>query len=58
MKQLITYKYIVGVTLIILLFTSCKKYDDFQTNPNQPSTSTPGLLLTGICYSIFYYDNT
>src|SRR6476646_1500925 len=58
MKQLIAYKYIVGVVLIILLFTSCKKYDDFQTNPNQPSTSTPGLLLTGICYSIFYYDNT
>jgi hypothetical protein len=58
MKQLIAYKYIVGVALIILLFPSCKKYDDFQTNPNQPSTSTPGLLLTGICYSIFYYDNT
>jgi hypothetical protein len=58
MKQLIAYKYIVGVALTILFFTSCTKYDHFQTNPNQPSTSTPGLLLTGICYSVFYYDNT
>jgi len=58
MKHFSAYKYIVGVALTSLLFASCKKYDDFQTNPNQPSTTTPGLLLTGICYSIFYYDNT
>jgi len=58
MKQLIIYKYIVGFGLMVSLFSSCKKYSDFQTNPNQPSSSAPGLLLTGICYSIFYYDNT
>jgi hypothetical protein len=57
MKQLI-YKYITGFVLITLLLTSCKKYSDFQTNPNLPSTATPALLLTGICYSIFYFDNT
>ena len=45
MKHLIAYKYIVGVTLIGLLFSSCKKYDDFQTNPNLPSTSTPGIIV-------------
>jgi len=58
MKQLIVYKYIVGFAFILLGFSSCKKYSDFQTNPNLPSTATPALLLTGISYSIFYYDNT
>ena len=58
MKQFIVFKYIVGFALISLLFGSCKKYNDFQTNPNLPSTATPALLLSGICYSVFYYDNT
>jgi len=58
MKQLITYKYIVGIALTTLIFNSCKKYEDFQTNPNLPSTATPALLLTRVCYSVFYYDNT
>lgn len=57
MKQLIN-KYIIAIVLMMLIFTSCKKYDDFQTNPNLPSTATPALLLTRICYGIFYYDNT
>lgn len=50
--------YIAGFALTVMLFTSCKKYDDFQTNPNLPSTATPALLLTRISYSVFYYDNT
>ena len=58
MRQLIVYKHTVGFALLILVFSSCKKYSEFQTNPNLPSTSTPGLLLTGIEYNIFYYDNT
>jgi len=58
MKQLIINKYIVGLALTLMLFSSCKKYDDFQTNPNLPSNATPALLLTGISYSVFYYDNT
>jgi hypothetical protein len=58
MKQLIIYKYIVGLTLVTLVFSACKKYEDFQTNPNLPSTATPALLLTRVCYSVFYYDNT
>ena len=57
MKQLI-YRYILGLALTTLVFSSCKKYKDFQTNPNFPSSATPALLLTGICYSIFHYDNT
>jgi hypothetical protein len=58
MKQSIIIKYIVGFTLVMGVFSSCRKHSEFQTNPNLPSTSTPGLLLTGIEYSIFYYDNT
>ena len=58
MKSLIPNKYWVGFALAALLFGACKKYEDFQINPNLPSTSTPALMLTGICYSVFYYDNT
>jgi hypothetical protein len=52
------YKYIIGFTLLVASLGACKKYEDFQTNPNLPSTATPALLLTRICYSVFYYDNT
>jgi hypothetical protein len=58
MKQLTTYKYFIGIALVASLFSACKKYEDFQTNPNLPSTATPALLLTRICYSVFYLDNT
>lgn len=56
MKKITFNLYIFSALLI--LFGSCKKYDTFQANPNQPSQSTPALLLTGICYNIFYKDNT
>lgn len=52
------YHYIAGLLLPLLVLTSCKKYGEFQTNPNLPSNATPALLLTNICYNIFYYDNT
>ncbi|MBL7740927.1 MAG: SusD/RagB family nutrient-binding outer membrane lipoprotein [Chitinophagaceae bacterium] len=57
MKKL-TVKYIAGFLMGVCLLVSCKKYSDFQTNPNLPASATPALLLTNICYSIFYYDNT
>jgi hypothetical protein len=51
------YKKINLVLLFgILLTGSCKKYEDFQTNPNEPSTATPALLLTNICVSVFKVD--
>ena len=56
--QLNSYNKIISLILITLFVISCKKYDNFQTNPNLPSTATPALLLTRICYSIFYSDNT
>lgn len=52
------FKYFTLVLFTLAFFTSCKKYSDFQKNPNSPSTATPALLLTNICYSIFYTDNT
>jgi hypothetical protein len=58
MKVLFTNKFIWGCLLIIMLMPACRKYEDFQTNPNLPSTATPALLLTRISYSLFYYDNT
>lgn len=57
MKHLI-YKKLAGVALLLLLLSSCKKYEDFQENPNLASSATPALLLTNICYGVFYYDNT
>jgi hypothetical protein len=53
-----TSKYIIGLALLVTLFGSCKKYEDYQVNPNLPSTATPALLLTRALYSMFYYENT
>ncbi len=58
MKKNSTLHYIIAFLLILLVSGGCKKYSDFQTNPNLPSTATPALLLTNICYKIFYVDNT
>jgi len=52
------FKIIIFFAVVTLLSTSCKKYEDFQVNPNQPSTATPALLLTNICISVFDYDPT
>ena len=58
MKKSKTIKYLSALILVGLFLSSCKKYDEFQNNPNQPSAATPALLLTGISYSVFYRDNT
>ncbi len=58
MKHLIKHKFVAAFVLAALLISGCKKYADFQTNPNLPSNSTPALMLTGICYSVFFVDNT
>jgi hypothetical protein len=47
-------KHIIGFTMAAgLFFTSCKKHEYYQTNPNNPSTGTPSLLLTNILISTF-----
>ncbi|MES2894096.1 MAG: SusD/RagB family nutrient-binding outer membrane lipoprotein [Bacteroidota bacterium] len=58
MKKNIIYQYIAAFSLLLIIAAGCKKYEDFQTNPNLPSTATPALMLTNICYKIFYVDNT
>ncbi|MGZ8536917.1 MAG: SusD/RagB family nutrient-binding outer membrane lipoprotein, partial [Flavisolibacter sp.] len=58
MKHSLVYRYIAAFALILSIISGCKKHSDFQTNPNLPSTATPALLLTRICYSVFYTDNT
>lgn len=58
MKKSIINKYVISFVALILVLSGCKKYDEFQNNPNLSSSATPALLLTNICYSVFYYDNT
>lgn len=50
--------YILAFILVFGTATGCKKHADFQTDPNLPSTATAALLLTNICYQVFYTDNT
>nr|WP_121270894.1 SusD/RagB family nutrient-binding outer membrane lipoprotein [Pedobacter schmidteae] len=46
-------KKFAGLLSFILLFTACKKFDYYLSNPNQPTNATPALLLTGICNTVF-----
>lgn len=50
-------KYITIIIIsLVALFTSCKKMESFQVNPNQPSQSPPSLLLTYLCEQVFQQD--
>lgn len=51
-------KKFAGLLSFILLFTACKKFDYYLSNPNQPTNATPALLLTGICNSVFNTNPT
>ncbi|MCG7859786.1 hypothetical protein MD537_22600, partial [Flavihumibacter sediminis] len=44
MNKTILYSTIVGM----LVFASCKKYEAFQDNPNNPTQADPSLLLPSI----------
>jgi hypothetical protein len=39
---------IVAIVMMVAAFVSCKKFDDFQENPNNPTTADPSLLLPNI----------
>ncbi len=47
------YKIFFIITLLTVLFLSCKKHEYYQQNPNNPSAGTPALLLTNILTSTF-----
>jgi hypothetical protein len=40
--------------LLIITFGSCKKFEEFQVNPNNPTVSDPALLLTALEQDAFY----
>ncbi len=39
---------IISILVFIAALSSCKKFSDFQTNPNSPTQTDPALLLTAI----------
>jgi len=38
----------------IVLLVSCHMTSYYEVNPNTPSTATPALLFSNICYNVFY----
>ena len=52
MQRLFIKMLVAGVTGM-LIFSSCKKHEYYQENPNSPSVATPALLLTDICENTF-----
>jgi len=49
---------ITSVLLLLAALSSCKKFSDFQSNPNNPVTSDPALLLTNLERTAFSNINT
>lgn len=47
------FKYLIFVLAFIIFNISCNDQEYYQENPNEPSTTTPALLLTGICVNSF-----
>src|ERR1700746_2288140 len=41
-----TSKIMIGFSLLLVGFASCRKGDDLYTNPNQPSTATAASMLS------------
>ncbi|MDR3712734.1 MAG: SusD/RagB family nutrient-binding outer membrane lipoprotein [Puia sp.] len=49
LRELLFIMFAAGLTLL----TSCKKFEDYQTNPNQPTQADPSLELTNIEQTAF-----
>lgn len=49
--------YILFAIVISIIVSSCKKFDSFNTNPDAPSTVTPGMLATGVLREAFKFWN-
>jgi hypothetical protein len=39
---------ILSMVVLVMVFASCKKFDEFQENPNNPTIADPSLLLPNI----------
>lgn len=48
--------YILAVLLLVIA-AGCKKFDDFQTDPNKPTMATPDLLLNTVIQKAFQSTN-
>lgn len=46
-------KIYISALIIIAAATGCKKFGDFQKDPNKPTTATPDLLLTTVAQTAF-----
>jgi hypothetical protein len=46
-------KIVMNMVVLMSIFSSCKKHEYYQVNPNSPSTATPSLLLNDICRNTF-----
>lgn len=44
---------IAAALVLVLFFSSCKKFEDFQENPNNPTVADPSLLLPDIELTAF-----
>ena len=50
-------KLLILLFAVLLLQTSCKKFSEFQTDPNKSTVATPDLLLNTIAQSAFQASN-
>lgn len=44
---------LIGIVISAAIFNSCKKFEYYQVNPNEPTEASPGLLLNNIEQSAF-----
>nr|WP_121271340.1 SusD/RagB family nutrient-binding outer membrane lipoprotein [Pedobacter schmidteae] len=49
--------YILLTMVMLTALSSCSKFDSFNTNPDAPSTVTPGMLATGVLRGAFRFWN-
>lgn len=48
-------KIIYIVLLLVITLASCKKFEDFEKNPNGPGEVPPSLIFTNVLYSSVYF---
>jgi hypothetical protein len=46
----------ISLVMVMWMFSACHDADYYNINPNEPSQTTPSLLLTSACLDVFYSD--
>ena len=44
----------LSVIVLLVAFTSCKKFSDLEKDPNRPGNVPPSLIFTSVLYSTYY----